>query len=124
MNIQQQNTSGVFDTDKVMADNEELDPPPPQVISNVFAASDLSPSSSSDSAKYKRAWLKAKVIRSSILSAGECPGTYNIELYIALNHKEIAPIMAVTVAIFQKKLPIQILLIQPVSTGPAIPLRQ
>ena len=52
-----------------MADNEELDTPQPQYISNVFVAADLSSCSSSDSAKYKRAWLKAKEIRSYILSA-------------------------------------------------------
>ena len=56
-----------------MADNEELDPPPPQDISNVFAAAQFSSRSSSDSNKYKRACLKAKVIRYSTLSAGECP---------------------------------------------------
>ena len=50
--------------------NEELDPPPPQDISNVFAAADLSSRSSSDSAKYKPAWIKEKVIRYSILSSG------------------------------------------------------
>ena len=70
VNIQQQNTSEVDDTETVMAYNEDLDPPQPQDISNVFAAADLSSRSSSDSAKYKCAWLKAKVIRSSILSAG------------------------------------------------------
>ena len=52
-----------------MADNEELDPPPPQDISNFFAAAYLSYRSLSDSAKYKHAWLKAKETRSSILSA-------------------------------------------------------
>ena len=53
-----------------MDDNEELYPPPPQDISNVFAAADLLSRSSYDSAKYKRAWIKAKVILSYILSAG------------------------------------------------------
>ena len=53
-----------------MADNEELDHPPLQNILNVFAAADLSSQLSSDSDKYKRAWLKAKIIRSYILSAG------------------------------------------------------
>ena len=47
-----------------MADNEELDPPSPHNIFNVFAAADLSSQSSSDSAKYKRTRLKEKVIRS------------------------------------------------------------
>ena len=65
VNIQQQTTSEVADTEKVMDGNEELDPPPPQDISNVFAAADLSSCSSSDSAKYKHAWIKAKVIRYS-----------------------------------------------------------
>ena len=73
MNIQQPTTSEVTDTETVMAYNESLDPPPPQHISNVFTVSDLSFYSSSDSNKYKRSWLKAKVIRSSILSDGECP---------------------------------------------------
>ena len=53
VNIQQQTTSEVADADTVMADNEELDPPPPQDISNVFAAVDMSSRSSSNSAKYK-----------------------------------------------------------------------
>ena len=53
MNIQQQNTLDVSDTETLMADNEDIDPPPPHDISNVFAAADLSSCSSSDSAKYK-----------------------------------------------------------------------
>ena len=53
-----------------MAYNEDLDLPLPQDISNLFATADLLSSSSYDSNKYKLAWLKAKVIRSSILSAG------------------------------------------------------
>ena len=52
-----------------MAYNEYLDPPPPQYILNVFAAEDFLSHSSPDSNKYKRAWLKAKVIRSSVLSS-------------------------------------------------------
>ena len=51
-----------------MDDNEELDPPPPQYILNVLVAADLSSLTLSDSDKYKRAWLKAKVILSSFLS--------------------------------------------------------
>ena len=70
MNIQQPTILEVADIETVMAYNEDLDPPPPQDISNVFAAAVLLSYSSSDSAKYKRAWLKAKVIHSSILSAG------------------------------------------------------
>ena len=73
MNIQQQTTSEVADTETVMAYNGELDPPTQQDISNVFAASDLLSRSSSASAKYKHAWLKAKLIRSSILSDWEFP---------------------------------------------------
>ena len=41
MNIQQRTTSEVVDTETVTANNEELYPPPPQDISNVFAESDL-----------------------------------------------------------------------------------
>ena len=87
MNIQQQNTSEVADTDIVMVDNEEIDPPPPQDILNVFTAADLSYCSSSDSDKYIRAWIKAKVIRSSILSTGEFPDACSRALFIALNQK-------------------------------------
>ena len=54
----------------VVDDNEELDPPPPQDISNVFAAADLLSCSSSDLAKYNRAWIKAEVLRSSIFMLG------------------------------------------------------
>ena len=64
MNIQQPTASEVANTETVMAYNEDLDLPLPQDISNVFAAADFSSCSSSDSNKYKRAWLKAKVIRS------------------------------------------------------------
>ena len=49
MNIQQRTTSEVSDTQTLMADNEELDPSPPQDISNVFAVADLSSRSLSDS---------------------------------------------------------------------------
>ena len=68
----------------------------------MFAAEDLSSCSSSDSAKYKCAWLKAKVIRSSILSAGEFTCACSRALSIALNHKEISSIMALTGAILPK----------------------
>ena len=74
MNIQQQTTLEVANTETVMDDNLELYHPPPHDIWNVFAAADFSSCSSSDSAKYKCAWLKAKVIRSYILSSGGCPG--------------------------------------------------
>ena len=103
MNIQQPTTSEVADTERVMAYNEDLDLPPPQDISNVFAAADLSSRSWTNSNKYKRAWLKAKVIRSSISSAGECPDACSISLSMAPNHKEIASIMAVTSDIFPKQ---------------------
>ena len=36
VNIQQQTASEVANTETLMADNEDLDPPPPQDISNVF----------------------------------------------------------------------------------------
>ena len=51
MNIQQQTTSEVAYIETLMDDNEDIDPPSPQDISNVFAAADLTPRSSSDSAK-------------------------------------------------------------------------
>ena len=66
INIQQQTTLEVSDIDTLMGYNEDLDPPPPRGVSNVFPAEDLSSDSSSDSAKYKCAWLKAKVIHSYI----------------------------------------------------------
>ena len=68
-------------------DIRDIYPSQPQDIYNVFAAADLSSCSSSDSAKYKRAWLKAKGIRSSILSAGECSDACSRKLFVALNHK-------------------------------------
>ena len=102
MNIQKQTTSEVANIETVMSDNEELDPPPPQDILNVFAAVEFFSHSSSDSAKYKRAWLKAKLIHSYILSAGECTYACSRALSIALNHKGIASIMVVTGAIFPK----------------------
>ena len=75
INIQQQNTLEVANTYTVITDNEEPYHLQPQDILNVFAAAELSSCSSSNSAKYKRAWLKTKVICSFILSAGECPAT-------------------------------------------------
>ena len=90
MNIQQPTTLGVSDTETVMAYDEDIYPLPTQDISNVFAATDLSSHSSSDSNKYKRAWLKVKVIHSFILSPGECTDAYSEAFSIALNHREIA----------------------------------
>ena len=87
----------------MIADDEELDPPPPQDISNVFAAADFSSGSSYDSAKYKRARIKAKVTRSYILSTGECPDARSRALSIVLNHRKIASIMAVTGTILPKR---------------------
>ena len=87
MNIQQQNTPRVANKETVIAYNKELDPTPPQDTSNVFAAANLSSQSSYVSAKYKPAWITAKVICSSILSAGEYPDACNRSLSIALNHK-------------------------------------
>ena len=46
VNIQQPTTLEVADTETVVAYNEDVDPPPPQDISNVFAAADLSSQSS------------------------------------------------------------------------------
>ena len=56
-NIQQPTTSAVASTDTVIDFNEDLDPPPPHDILNVFAAADLSSQSSYDSVKYKRAYF-------------------------------------------------------------------
>ena len=42
MNIQQPTTSEVANIETVMAYINDLDPPPPQEISNVFSAADLS----------------------------------------------------------------------------------
>ena len=103
MNIQKQTTSEVAYKETVMTYNEEIDPPPPQDISNVFAAADLTSNSSSDSATYKCVWIKGKVIHSSILSAGGCPDAFSRALSISMNHKEMASIMAVTGASFSKK---------------------
>ena len=86
MNIQQPTTLEVADTETVMVDNGEIDPPPPHDTSNVFAAADLLSCLLSDSAKYIHAWLKAKVICSSILSDGVCPDVLSRALSIALNH--------------------------------------
>ena len=58
MNIKEPTTSEVANTETVMAYNEDPDTPSPQDISNVFAVTDLSSQSSSDSAKFKRAYLK------------------------------------------------------------------
>ena len=69
-NIQQPTTSETSNTETVMAYNEDLDPPPPHDISNIFAVEDLSSQSSYDSVKYKRAWHRAKGISSYILSSG------------------------------------------------------
>ena len=78
MSIQQSTISEVADTETVMAYNEDLDPPRPWDISNVFSLEDLLDQSSSDSAKYKCAWYKARLIRYSILSAGEIPDACSI----------------------------------------------
>ena len=69
-NIQQLNTSEVANIETVMDYNEDIYPPPPHDISNVFAVADLLSQSSYDSVKYKYAWHRAKGIRSSILSSG------------------------------------------------------
>ena len=86
-----------------MGYNEDIDPPPPHDISNVFAAAGLLYQSSYDTVKYKRTWHRAKVIRSSILSYGESPDARSRAFSIALNHREIAFIMAVTGTILPKR---------------------
>ena len=86
-----------------MASNEDIDPPTPQDILNVFAASDLSSQSSYYTVKYKRAWHRAKGIHSSILSSGESPDAQSRALSIALNHREISSIMEVTGTILPKR---------------------
>ena len=86
-----------------MAGNEDIDTPPPQDILNVFAPADLSSQSSYDTVKYKRARHRAKGIRSSILSSGESTGTQSRAFSIAMNHREIASIMAVTGTILPKR---------------------
>ena len=73
MNIKQPTTLEVADIETVMAYNEDIDYLPPQDIPNVLSAAYLLSQSSSDSAKYKRAWNKAKVMNYSILPAGESP---------------------------------------------------
>ena len=70
-----------------MASNEDIDTPTSQDILNVFAAADLSSQLSYDSVQYKRAWHRAKVISSSILSAGESPDAQSRALSISLNHR-------------------------------------
>ena len=103
MNIQQRTTSKVANTEIVMEDNKELDTLRSQDILNVFAAAELPYHSSSDSAEYKRAWPKAKVIRSSILSAGECL-THVVEHYpLYLIRKNVFPLWLATSAIFPKQ---------------------
>ena len=75
-----------------MAYNEDLYLPPPQDISNVFSSVDFLAQSSYDSAKYKRAWYKARVICSSILSDGKITDACSSALSIGLNQKEIPPL--------------------------------
>ena len=64
VNIQQQTTLDVSYIETTVANNEGIDHTSPQDISYVFGAEDLLYRSSSDSAGYNRALLKAKVIRS------------------------------------------------------------
>ena len=102
-NIQQPTTSELANTETVMGYNDNIYPPPPQDISNMFAVSELSSQSSYDTVKYKRACHRAKGIRSSILSSGESPEAQSRAFSIALNHGEISSIMAVTGTIFPKR---------------------
>ena len=85
-----------------MAGNEYINTPPPQDISNVFAAADLSSQSSYDTVKYKRAWHRAKGISSSNLSSGKSTDAQSRALSIVLNHRGIASILAVTDTILPK----------------------
>ena len=64
-----------------MAGNEDIDTPPKQDISNVFAAADFSSQSSYDTVKYKRAWYRAEGIRSSILYSGKSPDAQTHLIY-------------------------------------------
>ena len=102
-NIQQPTTSEVANTETVMGYNEDIDPPPPHDISNVFAVADFSSQSSYDSVKHNCAWHRANGIFSSILSSGESTDARSRSLSIALNHKEIASIMVVTGTILPKQ---------------------
>ena len=101
--IQQPTTSKVANTETVIGYNEEIDPPPKQDISNMFAAANLLFQSSYDRVKYKRAWHRAKRIRSYILSSRESPDARGRSLSIVLNYREIAFIMAVTGTILPKR---------------------
>ena len=65
-NNQQSTTSEVANTETLIDGNEDIDPPPPQDILNVFAAANFSSQSSYDTVKYKGAWHRTKGIRSSI----------------------------------------------------------
>ena len=95
-------TYDVANTETVMGYNEDIYPPPPKDLSNVIAAADLSSQSSYDTVKYKCAWHREKVILSSILSSVESTDAQSRALSIALNHIEIASIMAVTGTILPK----------------------
>ena len=81
-NNKQPTTSEVANTETVMASNEDIDTPPPQDTLNVFAVADLLSQSSYDTVKYKRAWHRAKVIRSFILSSGESPDAQSRSLSV------------------------------------------
>ena len=70
----------------------------------MFAAAEFLSCSSYDSPKYKYAWIKARVIRSSILSSGEFPDAYSRALIIAPNHKDIPPLWLVNSAISPKNI--------------------
>ena len=84
-----------------MAGNEDLDPTPPQDILNLFAVAKLLSRSSSDSDKYKCAWLKAKLIRYFILSTGEFTDACSRALYISPNMPMQLPIINRIKNIFQ-----------------------
>jgi hypothetical protein len=80
-----------------------MEPPSPQDLSNVFAASALNSSLDRNSAEYKHAWRKAQEIKLAILAAGDSPEACSQSLSIALNHASMTPIVAITGAIVPRQ---------------------
>eukprot|EP00978_Attheya_sp_CCMP212_P017891 scaffold48234_cov60-Attheya_sp.AAC.5 len=76
-----------------------IDPPVPQDLLNVFAASGLSSYTSTSSAEYKRSWRKAQAIKESMLSAGDTTEECSKAVVLALTHPLMKPIFAITGAI-------------------------
>ena len=92
----------------MVADNEDIDLPPPQEVSNVFAATDLSSCSSYYSNKYICGCLKAKLIRSCILFDRECPDACSRALSIAPNHEKLHPLWPLPAPFCQNNMPMQL----------------